>query len=69
MSTKKQLRRERRRRQDETKVGKRMNPATLFIVGVAAALIVLGTFAFFFRGDARPPFPGAVWSVEHRHWH
>jgi len=65
MSTKKQLRRARRQRQEVTK---KANPATLFMLGVAAALLVLGTLAFFFGGGG-PPGPGSVWSAEHGHWH
>jgi hypothetical protein len=69
MSTKKQLRRERREKSEQVKQRK-MNPATLFMIGIVAAVVVMGVFAFFFQSDTnRPPFPGAVWSPEHNHWH
>jgi hypothetical protein len=47
-----------------------MNPATMFLLSVVAVVVVLGLVAFVFRSEGdRPPFPGAVWSVEHGHWH
>lgn len=70
MSSKKQLRRVRREHTEEVKQHSKYNPATLFMVAVVGAVIVLGVFAFFFRSEAdAPPWPGAVWSPEHGHWH
>jgi hypothetical protein len=70
MSSKKQIRRQQRERSEEVKKRSRLNPATLFIFGVVAAVLVMGVFAFFFQSDAnRPPWPGAVWSPQHNHWH
>jgi hypothetical protein len=70
MSSKKQLRRERREKTEQVKQRSKVNPATVFMIGVVAAVLVMGVFAFFFQSDTnRPPFPGAVWSPEHNHWH
>jgi hypothetical protein len=70
MSTKKQIRRERREKTEQGKQGRKVNPATVFMVGIVAAVVVLGVFAFFFQDESnRPPWPGAVWSPEHNHWH
>ena len=69
MSTKKQLRRERMEKEAQGKRAK-MNPATMFMLSVAVAVVVLGAVAFFFgTGVGEPPWPGAVWSPEHGHWH
>jgi hypothetical protein len=67
MSSKKTRRRQARARQERKP---RVNPATLFILFVAAALLALGVAAMVL-GDGRgdPPHPGAVWSPEHGHWH
>lgn len=70
MSSKKQLRRERRRQERQEKRRTKRNPATVFIVAIALALVAVGVFAFFVKGDrGEPPFPGAVWSEAHGHWH
>ena len=70
MSSKKQLRQARRRKEREEKGKTRRNPAVLFIGVIVVALLAVGVFGFFFRGDrGQPPFPGAVWSEAHGHWH
>lgn len=71
MSSKKQRRRERRRREREEKTRHRRNPAIMFTAAIVVALVAVGVFAFFVRGDggADAPFPGAVWSDAHGHWH
>jgi hypothetical protein len=48
------------------------NPATLFILIVGAALLVIVVGALLLGGSAgagEPPWPGAVWSPSHGHWH
>lgn len=49
-----------------------MNPAVVFILAISAAVLVLvvGVSLFSDRsGPGEPPFPGAVWSPAHGHWH
>ena len=72
MSSKKEIRRRRRERAREQKERGGPNPAILFVLGIAAAvLITLGAFAAFGDREGRgaPPWPGAVWSSAHGHWH
>ncbi len=71
MSSKKARRRKQKeQRQDERK--RRVNPATLFIVGIGLAVILtVAAAALFTDGSAPedPPWPGATWSAAHGHWH
>lgn len=72
MSSKKQARRRRREREKEEKRGSGRNPAVLFLLGISAAILVtLGAFMVFggSSGPGDPPFPGAIWSAQHDHWH
>jgi len=48
---------------------KGLSPVTIFILGIglALALVVGGVVVFGDREE--PPYPGAVWSAEHGHWH
>ena len=70
MSSKKQLRRQRQEKEEQEREGRKLSPATLFIVGIAAAVLVLGATAYAFRADnGEPPWEGAVWSELHGHWH
>ncbi len=49
-----------------------MNPATFFILLIALILLLLvgGALLFGESGAAgEPPWPGAVWSEQHGHWH
>ena len=70
MSSKKQLRRARRERAAQEKTHGKWNPVTLFIVSIAALVLVLGVASFFLGEDhGPPPWPGAVWSSLHGHWH
>jgi hypothetical protein len=73
VSSKKARRRERQQREQEER-GRRatLSPVALFILGIGAAVLVTIVAAFFLvdradRGD--PPWPGAVWSEPHGHWH
>ncbi len=69
MSTKKKLRQQRReKRSAERRKG--VNPATVFILVTAVLIVILGV-AVSLRGgsDAEAPWPGAVWSEAHGHWH
>ena len=70
MSSKKQLRRA-RREQAQVAKERRMDPTIVFIASIAAVVLVLGVVAFFVRGEGpgAPPWPGAVWSEPHGHWH
>lgn len=70
MSSKKQLRRKRQKEQEEGPRNK-TNPAVLFILGIGAVvlLMVVGVYLFGDAGPGDPPWPGAVWSSAHGHWH
>jgi hypothetical protein len=71
VSTKKQLRRARREQAQVAKERAKVNPTVLFIASIAAVVLVLGVVAFFVRGEGpgEPPWPGAIWSDQHGHWH
>ena len=62
-----------RRRKDQEQAQDRsrrtLSPVILFMLGIglAVALVVLGAVIFGDREE--PPFPGAVWSEQHGHWH
>jgi hypothetical protein len=68
MASKKQLR---RRQREQQEIGKRRkaNPALIFMIGIAAVVVVLGLAAFLLVDRPEPPWPGAVWSADHGHWH
>ncbi len=72
MSSKKARRRSRRKVEEEERSHSRLNPATVFILGIAAAIVLTVLVAWGLRGSpgpGDPPRPGAVWSAEHGHWH
>ncbi len=71
MSSKKELRRKRREAEKERAAGGGSNPAWMFILGIALtlALIAGGYVLFGGSGAGEPPWPGAVWSEAHGHWH
>lgn len=71
MSSKKQLRRKRKQEKAEAARTKGVNPATAFIVIVLVAFVIVGLVAVLRGGPdvGPPPWPGAVWSAEHGHWH
>jgi len=71
MSSKKARRRERQEKSQDTE-RTRISPVTLFLLSIGVVLlltvgvtVVLGDRSD--RGD--PPWPGAVWSAAHEHWH
>lgn len=71
VSSKKQLRRQRKEQRARQSARKsRINPATAFIL-VTIALVVIVGFIASWRGESpgEPPWPGAVWSADHGHWH
>lgn len=71
MSSKKARRRERQaRKSDNARRGP--TPVTLFIVAVGVAvLLTVGASVLLTdrSGQGEPPWPGAVWSAAHDHWH
>lgn len=71
MSSKKARRRARRKREREEQRRSKMNPATRFILGIALAIVLTLVWGFVFGdfGPGEPPWPGAVWSPLHGHWH
>jgi hypothetical protein len=70
VSSKKQLRRARQAREQVQKEKTKLNPVWMFLLSIAAVVLVLGVVALFFGPDrGPPPWPGAVWSEAHQHWH
>jgi hypothetical protein len=72
MSSKKEVRRKRREEEQQQRERSTRNPALIFGVGIAAAiLLTLAAFALFGdpSGPGEPPWDGAVWSPAHDHWH
>ena len=72
MSSKKELRRKRREAEKEAAARSKVNPAWMFILGIALTLaLIVGGYVLFGGGAAvgEPPWPGAVWSEAHGHWH
>ena len=71
MSSKKARRRKRQEHKQDRRRS-RLSPATVFILGIAMAVLltVVGAVVFGDRsGRGEPPWPGAVWSAAHGHWH
>lgn len=72
MSTKKARRKERRQQKQDQRAGQ-SGSARLFIFGIVAAIVLLVAAALVFGdrsgGPGAPPWPGAVWSADHGHWH
>ena len=71
MSSKKARRRE-RQEQNQDSGRRKLSPVTLFILSIGLALLVTVFVAVVF-GDRSapgdPPWPGAIWSAAHGHWH
>ena len=68
MSSKKQLRRERQQQQDTTPKP-RFSPVSIFLLSIAALVLVAGVIGSLVGTDREPPWPGAMWSEAHGHWH
>ena len=70
MSSKKARRRERQaKQQEESRRRGKLSPVTLFMIGIGAALLVIVVATMLFVDRPEPPYPGAVWSEAHGHWH
>ena len=68
MSSKK-ARRRKLQEQTQDRSRRSISPATILILGIGLALRLTVVGSFIFGGREEPPFPGAVWSAEHGHWH
>ena len=71
MSSKKARRRARRKQEREERRSK-LNPVTLMVLGMGLAILLTVVGALVFgtgAGQGEPPWPGAVWSPSHGHWH
>jgi len=72
MSSKKARRKAQREKESQEARQGRFSPVTLFIVGIGLAVVVTIVGAYLLgvgSGPGEPPFPGAVWSPSHGHWH
>lgn len=74
MSSKK-ARRKQNKEQRKARSRKKRNPAKVFIAAMLGLLVLIVVGALLFGDptasgpDGDPPWPGAVWSPEHGHWH
>ena len=61
----------RRRVQEETQEHSRkgLSPTTLFIIGIGLIIVLTVAGSVVFGDREERPWPGAVWSAEHGHWH
>ncbi|MBI4539392.1 MAG: hypothetical protein HY704_07785 [Gemmatimonadetes bacterium] len=68
MSTKKQVRRDRMRRErEQSRQKKGIAPWKVFLLFVLAVALMFAAVAIF--GDSVPRSDGRVWSPAHQHWH
>lgn len=71
MSSKK-ARRKKRKEEAKSEGKKGMNPALLFILVIGVAMVATVGISMALGGSSAPgdpPWPGAVWSSAHGHWH
>ena len=68
MSTKKQRRREKRQEQKGA-AKSRLSPVSIFVLSIAALLLVVAVIGGLLGSNREPPWPGAIWSAAHGHWH
>lgn len=68
MSSKK-ARRKKLEEETQDRSRRRLSPATLFILGIGLAVLLTVVGSVIFGDGDEPPFPGAVWSAQHGHWH
>jgi hypothetical protein len=68
MSSKKELRR-RRAIEERERSKPKVNSALIFVLVAVAALLVIVGVAYLLYDPGEPPWPGAVWSSLHGHWH
>lgn len=72
MSSKKARRRKRQANQEKEGGRGKLNSANIFILVMGLALVVIIVGAVVLGGSGAtgdPPWPGAVWSASHGHWH
>ncbi len=61
----------RKKVQEQTQEQKRraLSPVTIFMLCIGLAMTLTVAASIVFGDREEPPFPGAVWSAQHGHWH